>query len=434
MTPPEIMCPTPPPPPPPLLATQPSANGHGDITLGRAELMQAIRNGTNLKTTPKEKSLYTQTSKEALQINGHSNGHSHEEPQKVINGMDKIQKELSEHFRAKENGTLPRKPPAMQPIVKRLLTEKPTESARKDDSERLMLSHGKRNFVVKKQIPATPTTNGCSSTNTAAPSTERPGKKKDFPVANESITKVQEDCKPAVAENSAKAVDVPILASTQCPDVAKKPAEAPEMNNNTSIKADKKIPTPLKPLQMPTSQQQVTKSPDITKIIKTPTTPKTPMSPQSKLKITHGKRNFTLPGRIKGTKEHSQKPTAEFLAVKLREIPNSPLQEATQQVTVDSPCTDTVNLPPFRSATLGRKREDPPPNPMVPAAPTYDAPKYDQKLVVSFAMDLAATPNRYPDRVKVSPPRASPEIPQELAQLRQKKFTIDPNRFSVYQD
>ncbi|XP_059608320.1 WAS/WASL-interacting protein family member 3-like [Phlebotomus argentipes] len=394
MTPPEIMCPPPPPPP----NHCPKAQTNGQTDTGRVDLLQAIRQGTTLKKTPMENLPCNQSGVNgtAEKVNGVTNGSFTEEPPKMIKGMDRVQEELCQHFIAKENGTLKKKPAAMQPIVKRLLTEKPTDSARKEDSERLMINHGKRNFVLPRK------TNGMPEKTE-----EKPKKDDEIPVSD----------KP-------ESLDIPDFA----PD-SKAPPKTPEKKITTlEVKIDKKPPVNLVPLQMPRKSPERTTSPDITKIIRTPTTPQSPS--QFKLKMNHGKPNYTLPSRVKTAKSDSRTIPLEFLAVKLRETPNSPLLEL-QQVPPEAETPPTGDFPPFRSATMGRKRDNPPPSPLVPAAPTYDAPKYNQKLVVSFAMDLAATPNRYPDHVKAPPATECPAVSDEVAQLRQKKFTIDPSRLSV---
>uniref|UniRef100_A0A1B0D723 Uncharacterized protein n=1 Tax=Phlebotomus papatasi TaxID=29031 RepID=A0A1B0D723_PHLPP len=403
-------------------------------------------------------------------INGVVNGNSAEEAPKSIKAMDKVQEELCEHFRAKENGTLKKKSPAVQPIVKRLLTEKPTESARKEDTERLMLGHGKRNFVIKKSIQ-----NGGSQESSKV----MPERKEEV----QEISKMAVSLKPVKSTGDSKDLDKedvqeqkkismygkPQESSGDALEIDKKQEvqeiegismngkpfessgdsldgssvspvnsreETPERENSLEkeIKIEKKPPVPvLQPLQMPKKSPEIlrTKSVDITKIIKTPTTPQSPGR-----KMNHGRPNFTLPSRSKASPGNTRQIPAEFLTVKLRETPNSPFLEPVQVPLGDEmpSCEANSQLPPYRSATLGRKKDSLPPSPLVPAAPTYDGPKYGQKLVVSFAMDLAATPNRYPDRVKVSPAipaRNEHEMPEEVAQLRQKKFSIDLERLSV---
>lgn len=409
-----------------------------------------------------------------------------------------MQVELCEHLRAKENGTLKKKSPAVQPIVKRLLTEKPTESARKEDTERLMLGHAKRNFVIKKSIQ-----NGGGQESSKV-MTERKeevqeiskmsvnlkpvkctgdsrdldkqgvqevkmamnGKPHESSGGSLKIEKEQEiqetkklsmngkphessgdsleiEKRQAVQEVEGTAMNgKPFEFSGDSLDGSRKGSpgnsreETPERENSLEkvTKIEKKPPVPvLQPLKMPKKSPEIlrTKSVDITKIIKTPTTPQSPGR-----KMNHGRPNFTLPSRSKASPANTRKIPAEFLTVKLKETPNSPLLEPTQVPLRDetSSCDANSQLPPYRSATLGRKKDSQPPSPLVPAAPTYDGPKYGQKLVVSFAMDLAATPNRYPDRVKVSPAtpsRNEPEMPEEVAQLRQKKFSIDLERLSV---
>ncbi|GAB0097122.1 hypothetical protein DMENIID0001_127220 [Sergentomyia squamirostris] len=390
MTPPEMVCPAPP-PPPQSLSPEPTnkvANG-----TERANLLQDIRKGATLKKTPKLEIVNGNTPPSPHISNGLTNGNSIETPVKPIKSMDRVQVELNEHFQAKENGTLRKKPPAVQPIVKRLLTQKPSsESAQKENSDRLMLSHGKRNFSIKKASR--------EKINGVSPSVSENGSREESP-------------EPTIKPEK-QTVD------KDCPD-------APIVNEATEEIVVKKPPVgKLTPLKIPPADHPVRPmSPDIAKIIKSP-----PMSPMpAKLKINHGKPNYTLPRRLKSTTDEPRRTPLEFMTMKLRQTPNSPCRE--ESPFQEPPKSTTPSTLPFRSVTLGCKKENPPPSPLVPAAPTYETPKFDQKIVVSFAMDLAATPNRYPDHVKVTPQRTTPDVPSDMVELRQKKFTIDPTRLSV---